>query len=142
MTRFIMLLALSLGLCLSFSSAAEQKKQLGNWDVHYIAFPSPILTPEVAQQYKLQRSKYNAIVNISVLDKTTQQAQKVAITGKASDLQSRQRTLEFTEVVEGDAIYYLAELPFYHEQHFNFNINITSDNQTHQLKFDQIFYVD
>ena len=114
MSRVI--IALLLGLIVSFNAAGEQKKQLGNWDVHYIAFPSPILTPEVAQQYQLQRSKYNGIVNISVLDKATQQAQKVAISGTARDLQSRQRELEFTEVVEGDAVYYLAQVPFHHEQ--------------------------
>ncbi len=140
MSRII--IALLLSLTVSVSAFAEQKKQLGNWDVHYIAFPSPILTPAVAQQYQLQRSKYNAIINISVLDKATQQAQKVAISGSAKDLQSRLRTLEFTEVIEGDAVYYLAQLPFHHEQRFNFTINIISGNQTQQLKFDQIFYVD
>lgn len=140
MSRIIF--ALLLGLTVSFNALAEQKKQLGDWDVHYIAFPSPILTPEVALQYKLQRSKYNGIVNISVLDKTTQQALKVAISGSAKDLQSRTRTLEFTEVVEGDAVYYLAQLPFHHEQRYSFTLSISSGNQTQQLKFDQVFYVD
>ena len=140
MSRIIF--ALLLGLTVSFSALAEQKKQLGEWDVHYIAFPSPILTPEIALQYKLQRSKYNAIVNISVLDKTSQQALKVAISGSAKDLQSRTRTLEFTEVVEGDAVYYLAQLPFHHEQRYSFTLSISSGNQTQQLKFDQVFYVD
>lgn len=134
--------ALLLGLTVSFSALAEQKKQLGDWDVHYIAFPSPILTPEIALQYKLQRSKYNAIVNISVLDKTSQQALKVAISGSAKDLQSRTRTLEFTQVIEGDAVYYLAQLPFHHEQRYSFTLSISSGNQTQQLKFDQVFYVD
>ena len=140
MSRIIF--ALLLGLTVSFSALAEQKKQLGDWDVHYIAFPSPILTPEIALQYKLQRSKYNAIVNISVLDKTSQQALKVAISGSAKDLQSRTRTLEFTEVIEGDAVYYLAQLPFHHEQRYSFTLSISSGNQTQQLKFDQVFYVD
>mgnify|MGYP006140080869 FL=1 len=140
MSRIIF--ALLLGLTVSLSALAEQKKQLGDWDVHYIAFPSPILTPEIALQYKLQRSKYNAIVNISVLDKTSQQALKVAISGSAKDLQSRTRTLEFTEVIEGDAVYYLAQLPFHHEQRYSFTLSISSGNQTQQLKFDQVFYVD
>lgn len=135
-------LALLLGCLVSFNLSAEQKKQLGNWDVHYIAFPSPILTPEVAQQYKLQRSKYNGIINISVLDKNTQQAQKVAISGSAKDLQGRQRTLAFTEVVEGDAVYYLAQIPFHHEQRYSFTMTISHGNDSQQLKFDQVFYVD
>ena len=134
--------ALLLGLAISFSAVAEQKKQLGNWDVHYIAFPAPLLTPEIALQYQLQRSKYNAVVNISVLDKNNQQAQKVALSGNAKDLQGRQRKLEFTEVVEGDAVYYLAQLPFYHEQRFSFTITVASGNESQLLTFDQTFYVD
>lgn len=135
-------LLLLICLVLSFSSTAEQKKQLGNWDVHYIAFPAPLLTPEIATQYKLQRSKYNAVVNISVLDKNTQHAQKVAISGIAKDLQGRQQALQFSEITEGDAVYYLAQLPFRHEQRFSFSINIVSGNQSQQLTFDQTFYVD
>ena len=137
-------LILILLLCLGFSAnvSAEQKKQLGQWDVHYIAFPAPLLTPEVAQQYKLQRSKYNGIINISVLNSADQQAQKVNINGIAKDLQGRQSKLEFTEVTEGAAVYYLAQVPFRNEQRFSFTINISSGNQSQQLKFDQTFYVD
>ena len=136
------IIALLLGLVFIYNAVAEQKKQMGNWDVHYIAFPAPLLTPEIALQYQLQRSKYNAVINISVLDKNNQQAQKVALSGNAKDLQGRQRTLEFSEVIEGDAVYYLAQLPFRHEQRFSFTISIVSGNQTEQLTFDQTFYVD
>ncbi|MDP5134538.1 DUF4426 domain-containing protein [Rheinheimera baltica] len=129
-------------LSLSFNADAEQKKQLGNWDVHYIAFPAPLLTPEIAQQYKLQRSKYNGVINISVLDTESKQAQQVTISGIAKDLQGRQRTLEFTEVTEGSAVYYLAQLPFRHEQRFTFTISISNSSETQQLMFDQTFYVD
>jgi len=129
-------------LSLSFKADAEQKKQLGSWDVHYIAFPAPLLTPEIAQQYKLQRSKYNGVINISVLDTESKQAQQVTISGIAKDLQGRQRTLEFTEVTEGSAVYYLAQLPFRHEQRFTFTISISNSSETQQLMFDQTFYVD
>ena len=140
MTRIMFILLFSL--LIHTNAHAEQKQQLGSWDVHYIAFPAPILTPEIAQQYKLQRSKYNGIINISVLDSTTKQAEKVAISGVAKDLQGRQRQLEFTEVVEGDAVYYLAQLPFRHEQRFDFTLTISRGNQSQQLKFNQTFYVD
>lgn len=138
----VRILIMLLSLCLSVSVAAEQKKQLGNWDVHYIAFPATVLTPEIAQQYQLQRSKYNGIINISVLNSTSQHAQKVGITGIAKDLQGRQTRLTFSEVTEGDAVYYLAQLPFRHEQRFNFIITIFSGNESQQLKFEQTFYVD
>ncbi|HSG50500.1 MAG TPA: DUF4426 domain-containing protein, partial [Rheinheimera sp.] len=122
MKRVLLLLLVCIGL--NFSVSAEQKKQLGNWDVHYIAFPAPVLTPEIAQQYKIQRSKYNAVINISVLNSADQKAQQVSITGIAKDLQGRQTELEFSEVTEGDAVYYLAQLSFRNEQRFSFSINI------------------
>lgn len=140
MKRILLLLLISIGL--NFNASAEQKKQLGNWDVHYIAFPAPILTPEVAQQYKIQRSKYNAVINISVLNSADQQAQQVSITGIAKDLQGRQTELEFIEVTEGNAVYYLAQLSFRNEQRFSFNINIIQGNDTQRLSFEQTFYVD
>ena len=140
MKRVLLLLLVCLGL--NFGVSAEQKKQLGNWDVHYIAFPAPVLTPEIAQQYKIQRSKYNAVINISVLNSADQKAQQVSITGIAKDLQGRQTELEFSEVTEGDAVYYLAQLSFRNEQRFSFNINISQGNNTQNLRFEQTFYVD
>lgn len=59
-------------LILSTSVNAEQKQTLGQWDVHYIAFPTTFLTPEIAKANGFIRSKYNAIINISVLDKEFQ----------------------------------------------------------------------
>jgi hypothetical protein len=142
MKRLFLLAVFGLIVAMSLSVHAEQKKQLGDWDVHYIAFPAPLLTPEIAQQYKLQRSKYNSVINISVLDKTSQKPQHVALSGVAKDLQGRQIALDFSEVIEGDAVYYLAQLPFRNEQRFSFNITITSGEQSQRLTFEQTFYVD
>ncbi|MDX1391870.1 MAG: DUF4426 domain-containing protein [Rheinheimera sp.] len=137
-----LLMILLLGLSISFTANAEQKKQLGDWHVHYIAFPAPMLTPEIAQHYGLQRSKYNAIINISVLDDDTQQAQKVSVSGVAKNLLGQQIPLDFKQVTEGDAVYYLAQLSFQHKQQFNFTIDITQGDATEQLTFEQTFYVD
>lgn len=122
--------------------SAEQKKQLGDWDVHYIAFPAPLLTPEIAKQYRIQRSKFNAVINISVLNSQSQQAQKVAISGIAKDLLGRQIALDFSEVVEGKAIYYLAQLPFKDQQTFDFTLTLSQKDSLQQLTFKQKFYVD
>ena len=102
---------------------AEQMKKLGDWDVHYIAFPATFLTPEIAVENDIQRSKFNGVINISVLDSASQQAQQVTIRGTAKDLVGRQRKLEFNQVVEGDAVYYLATIPYQNEQLYNFYNN-------------------
>lgn len=129
-------------LLFSAKPEAEQMKKLGNWDVHYIAFPATFLTPEVAVEYGIQRSKFNGVINISVLDSSSQQAQQVAMSGIAKDLFGRQRKLEFNQVVEGDAVYYLTTVPYQNEQLYNFTIDIAQGNQQHQLKFSHTFFVD
>lgn len=121
---------------------AEQKKTLGNWDLHYIAFDSTLLDVKVAQQYGIERSTYNALLNISVLNKSDQKSQQVQLTGSARDLFSKEKTLTFREVKEGDAVYYLATFPVRNEEHLSFNIKVQQGNQSQVLQFSQTFYTD
>lgn len=121
---------------------AEQKKTLGNWDIHYIAFNSTFLTPEVARAANLSRNKTNAIINISVLDSQSQQAQQVVISGIARNLLGQQRELTFREIKDGDAIYYIAVMPFRNEEQFRFSLDIRQGNQRQQLNFDQKLYTE
>ena len=58
-----------LALLMTLPLRAEQMKELGPWQVHYNAFNSSFLTPEVAKTYSLERSRYNGIINIAVQDK-------------------------------------------------------------------------
>ncbi|TDF34418.1 DUF4426 domain-containing protein [Alteromonadaceae bacterium M269] len=126
----------------AFPSLAEQKQTLGEWDVHYIVVNSTFFEPEVARQYGIQRSQFNALVNISVLDKETQKAQSVAITGQATNLIGNSKKLTFKEVKEGDAIYYLAQIPFRHKENYRFDIDVRHGNSSENLKFKHEFYVD
>jgi len=121
---------------------AEQMRQLGEWDVHYMVVNTPFLTPEVAASYGIVRSKFNALVNISVLDTNTQEAQRVSVTGSATNLLGNTRSLTFKKVEEGDAIYYLAVLPFRDQETFRFNIDLQRGNTQQTLKFQQKMYVD
>ncbi|WP_333607616.1 DUF4426 domain-containing protein [Arsukibacterium sp.] len=121
---------------------AEQKKQLGDWDIHYIAFNSTFLTPDIARSYNLSRSGKQAVINISVLDKNTQQAQAVNIGGIARNLLGQQRPLTFSEIKDGDAIYYIAVLPFSNEDFFRFSLDIVQGNKRQQLNFEQTFYTE
>ncbi len=55
-----------LALLMTLPLRAEQMKELGPWQVHYSAFNSSFLTPDVAKAYGLERSRYNGIINIAV----------------------------------------------------------------------------
>jgi len=137
----ILLFVISL-LVLSTSAHAEQKKELGQWEVHYIVFPTTFLTPEIAKANGLIRSKYNALVNISVLDKQTKVAQRVDISGTARNLIGTTKPLSFKRVSDGDAIYYLAPLSFRHMEKYMFSVDIRRGNTTENLAFKQEMFVD
>ncbi|UAA40716.1 DUF4426 domain-containing protein [Paraneptunicella aestuarii] len=129
-------------LTIASSAQAEQYKTLGNWDVHYIVLNSTFLQPEIARQYQIQRSKYNAFVNISVLDHDSKQAQNVAITGTATNLLGTIKELTFEQVQEQDSIYYLAQLPFRDRETFRFSIDIVHGNEKQTLTFKQELVTD
>lgn len=130
----LLLLAASLGPAL-----AEQSQQLGPWTVHYNAFNSTFLSPQIASQYDIRRSRLNAVLNVAVQD-AQGKAQAVALSGEARDLLGHVRTLSFREVREGEAIYYLAQLPFRQEDTFRFEIQLQAAGQQQLLKFQQTFY--
>ena len=131
-------------LMLSPVSQAEQKQTFANQEVHYIALNSTFLTPKIARAYKIKRSGYNALINISVLD--TNQVGNPSIsanlTGTAKNLLGNVTPLEFREIKEGDAIYYLAELAFRNEETYSFDIKVVSQDKSNRLKFIQKFYVE
>lgn len=127
---------------ISTGALAEQKKTLGEWDVHYMVVSTPFLTPEVAARYGIVRSKFNALVNISVLDKNTTKAQRADVSGVARNLLGNTRKLTFKKVEDGDAIYYLASLPFRDQETFRFEIDVKKGNSQQTLKFQQKMYVD
>ena len=127
---------------ITHTAFAEQKEVLGPWDVHYIAFNTTFLTPEIARANGIVRSKYNALVNISVLDSKTKEAQLVAMTGEARNLLGNKKPLNFKRVQEGKAIYYLAVVPFRDRETLRFDIDIKQGNDTRTLKFTQEMTVD
>ncbi|ERB62590.1 DUF4426 domain-containing protein [Vibrio coralliilyticus] len=138
-------ITLALASLLALPTWAGQFKTIKDVEVHYSAFNSTFLTPQVARSYELKRNGYSAIINISVLD--NYQAGKPAITakvsGSAKNLIGQTKTLEFREIKEGSAIYYLAEFPISDEENLTFNIDVNAGNKgTGRLKFTQKFYVE
>jgi hypothetical protein len=125
-----------------YQASAEQKQELGKWDVHYIALNTTFLTPEVAKQYGIVRSKFNALINISVLDRKDKSAQSVILTGEAKNLLGVIKKLNFKQVTEGKAIYYLALLPFSDLEQYRITVNINDGLEQKNLKFQHKFYAD
>lgn len=129
--------------CLALATgqvSAEQKKQLGNWDVHYILMPTTLLDAEIARQYQLNRSRNYQLLNISVLASDNQQAQQVELSGSAVNLAGQRQTLTFRPVKDGKALYYLAGVEARSEQQMTIHVTIRQGDQQQELQFSQDVY--
>ena len=121
---------------------AEQKAQLGPWDVHYVVVGTMFLKPEVAANYGVTRGRDRAFMNLSVLDPEGTPV-RADVSGIMINLLSQREPLRFREVLEGDAIYYLAEFKHTDRDTLRFVVDIVPpDGEARQLEFQQRMYWD
>lgn len=118
---------------------AEQKVVVGEYEIHYIVIPTTFLRPEVADQYELPRGKNRALVNVSVLDGDG--AVKAGVSGSSRNLLEQRQVLKFTEVDEGNAVYYLALITHADEENHRISIQVElPDGKTEEINFVQKMY--
>ena len=145
MLKFVTALLFSFALI--NSAQAEQSLTQNGYEVHYNAFNSGFLTPEVAQANGLTRSKVMALLNVSVLkieDDGTKRPVNALVSGEAKNLIGQIKTISFKKIDEGDAIYYLGSFRFSDEEMLNFDLDVQPDpNQSPiSVRFSQTFYED
>jgi len=128
-------------LCLSLPAVAERKQTFGELDVHYSAFNSGFLQPDIAAAAGLVRSKTQGVVNIAVLKAGKPSTAQVS--GQVKDLLGKVTPLAFRQVSEGGAIYYLAQFPFTQREMLKFTLTVQQGDSTpHTFTFDQEFFPD
>jgi len=125
----------------SFSVVANEHT-IGDITVHYNAFNSSLISPEVATQYGIKRSGQTGILNISVLKNG--QAVVANIFGHGKNLASQLKQLAFKEVKEDKAIYYIATFNFRSGERLSFDLQVQPEKTgvLMPLQFKQILYID
>ncbi len=140
-TLFLFAIALS-----SFNSYAnDNSKEFGDYVIHYNAFRSDTISPEIAKQYDLARANNRVLINIAVLKKvlnTTGKPTASKVTGHASNLTGQLKQLKFKQITEGNAIYYLADTKISDGEFLKFDIKIIPEGETRaaKLRFDKRFF--
>ena len=99
---------------------AEQKQAFDGYEVHYSVFNPSFLRAEIAQRYEVVRGRDKALVNVSVLD--GERSVTVAVTGTVKNLLGQSQALNFRQVKEGEAVYYLATLTYQDRDTLRFEI--------------------
>ncbi len=134
----------SLAIFSSSTSYAEQMLETTDYQIHYNAFNTMMVTPEVAQSLGFTRARNRALLNVSVLDANTKAPMMAMVKGQRKNLLGQIHPLEFQQVVEQGAIYYIAELRFSEAEMWNFDVQVQPDphRPAVPLKFTQTFYIE
>lgn len=140
------LYTIALPLLLLINSALANDKpyqQFGDYKVFATVFNSTFITPEIAKSYKLVRAKDRVYINVAVVKEGTF-GLPAKVEGKATNLMQQSNTLEFMEIKEPDATYYLAPLFHLNEEIIHFTIDVTPEGETeaHTVTFTKKLYND
>lgn len=126
---------------------AEQFERFGRYQVHYSAVNTSFLTPEVAAASGIQRSRVQALLNVSVReeqpDGTTRPAQ-ASVEGRVGNLAGQSQPLSFRSVREDGAIYHLATFRILEGEPMRFDLSVRYDRNEPpgEVSFIQRFYID
>ena len=134
--------ALPLLIALAGPAAAEQKVAIGDFEAHYVVFPSAFLDAKVTALYGIRRSRDLSILNLSVLDAQGKGA-RVQVAGQVKNLLGQLSALDFREIREKEAVYYIAEVRHTNREVLRFSIAITPpETATYNLEFQQEVFWD
>lgn len=136
---------LALVLFLPFSAQAEQAQKFDDVEIHYNALSTIDLTPEIARNYKLTRSKSRGLLTISVLKKNSMGASypvPAEVKVNAITVYNQLVSVDMREIKEGSAIYYLGEYGIVLPETLKFNISVKPEGSAkpHSFEYQQSFY--
>ena len=127
--------------CLVAPANAEQFKRFGDWQVHYIAFNSSLLSPPVAERYGITRGRNKGLVNISAL-RASGHGEEIAVGGRFRNLLGQTRELSFRRIEDAGSVYYLAAFDFENAETLRFEIDLDLPGHgAETLRFQQPLYV-
>lgn len=138
---WIGLILLSLG-----CAAHAEVRRFGAYEVHYSLFQSSFLQPSIASAYSIVRARDHAVLTIAVRRTGKEPAGvavSAAISGQRGDL-IYSKPLDFREIREEQAIYYVADFAFISGEamYFDLSIRPEGDPGALSLKFNQTLYAD
>jgi hypothetical protein len=127
-------------------SATESSKDFGEYVVYFNALNTDQLTPDIARQYGIVRSKSRAMLNVSIhrkLESGQTEAVTGAVTASAVNLNGQLKSMTLREIREEQAIYYIGELAVTDGEVLIYTIDATPGNDPSRftIRFKKQFFV-
>lgn len=121
-------------------AGASERLDIGAHTVYATALSSLLIPPEVARQHGIVRSAQRIVVNVTVL--TDGHPTTARVSGTGTNLLAQQLALEFNEVREQEAIYYLASIITNEKDTIGFELRVlpTGSSETGVLRFERSYY--
>jgi len=122
-------------------------RDLGEFQLHYNAVRTDMLTPEVARAYGIERSANRVLLNVSLqhenADGTTSSADGL-VTATAYNLTGQTKDLTMRRIAEGSSVYYIGEVGISGNEILVFDINVVPPGQhtKYTVQFKREFYAD
>jgi len=135
-------------LAIAVPGRAQQSEMFGPYELHYSVVNTTFLDPKVAAAYGIIRGEKRAILNLSVREHVNDEKgehteyRAMKLKGKTWDLMQNQ-TLEFQQVKEGPATYYIAKFKFINEEWRFFEVYFRPEGaeETYTFKLKHQLYI-
>ncbi|MFT5320146.1 MAG: hypothetical protein ACI934_000277 [Pseudohongiellaceae bacterium] len=144
MKNFLFILILGSLNLFSFGAMAASEN-FGDYSVYYQAVNSTFLDADIARQYGIVRSDRRAFLNISVLknsDDGSSAAVSAQVSGGKRNLLGQTGEIDFREIQEGQAIYYIGEFDYSNAEIVRFRLEVSPEGSdiSHEISWETRMY--
>jgi hypothetical protein len=127
--------------------ATESSKDFGEYVLYFNALNTDQLSPEIAREYGIVRSKSRAMLNVSMrrkLENGSTEAVTGAVSASAINLNGQLMTMTLREIREETAIYYVGELGITNGEVLIYTVDATPSNEASRftVRFKKQFFIE
>ncbi len=122
-------------------------QDFGDFELHYNAVRTDLLTPEVARAYGIERSANRVLLNVSLLRKSADGRSTPVdgtVTATARNLNGQLKNLQVRRITEGQSIYFIGEVGISGNEILVFDIDASPAEQAgpFSVQFKREFFAD
>jgi hypothetical protein len=127
-------------------SLNDSSGEFGDYVIHINGMASTALAPFIAEHYGIVRSEERGVVNLVILKKTDVAGVNKPVKGtvevSAANLTGQLKSVELTEVIDDESIYYLSQVSIDDREMINFDFDVRPEDSTRVLRvrFTHQFY--
>lgn len=128
------------------TATTETFREFGDYVVHFNALSTDRLTPDIAREYDIIRSRNRGLLTVSVLrtDDSAEHAVRGDVSVSAVNLTGQLKGMTMREITEGSAIYYIGEVNVSDAETLIFSINVkpVDETESFSIRYMRQFFAD